>query len=36
MPKQPCFDKRSTGVGVKPAARPVWLLLGLPRCCWRL
>jgi hypothetical protein len=24
-----CFDKRSRGVIVKPASRPVWLLLGL-------
>jgi hypothetical protein len=30
MLKQPCFDKRPPGVIVKkPAAGPVWLLLGL-------
>jgi hypothetical protein len=30
MHKQPCVDKRPAGMTVKkPAARPVWLLLGL-------
>lgn len=30
MPKQPRVDKRPAGITAKePAARPVWLLLGL-------